>query len=219
MELDLHTRADLGYRLYAPRRHNEPGYSQIDVNLASEPSEHHFDPERIEVVVESDYGGLDCMEVTHPWSGGRLYRVCAGQFDLIDRKGKHLEAFTFGGELVIVADNLCTTLTLKSPAPILLMFSMHSAPTLLAQEVEILLAQRRAAWEHDPETFDRRLVAADPLALYLACLEAIRQRFAHFPNTEDDFMVKFKHTIKAEIDHLKDEWSPVLPMPTLEAIL
>jgi hypothetical protein len=61
---------------------------------------------------------------------------------------------------------------------------------LLAVEVEVELARRRAARLADLEVYENRLAAADPLTLYTACLKTLREKLEHFPHREmhNDFV-------------------------------
>jgi hypothetical protein len=206
---------DLGYTLYAPRRASEPGHAGVEVVFRTLPSGLHFDPEWATLWVVSDSGGMDSLMVEHPWLGDETYRVCAGQVDIGDRRGHKLDIFTFGGELSFSWTEAQTSMRLVSPAPILVSFRPHSVPAVLAEEVEIALAQRRAAWGEDTEAFARRLAAVKPLSLYVACLAEILQRWEQFPRREG-FGVQFKHALQLE---LTDVHSEVGVRQTLEDLL
>jgi hypothetical protein len=68
------------------------------------------------------------------------------------------------------------TARLESPAPVLALITPDSLANQLAAEVEALLAQRRAVWDHQgrPGELDERLARVEPRALYQACLAALR---------------------------------------------
>ena len=108
---------DLGYILYPPRRPHEPGYPRLDVILRSTPTGQHFDPLSVYLDVATANQEVNRLTVEHPWSDQDDYTVCAGIVDLIDQKGKHLDAFTFGGALHIQTEEERTLLVLTSPAP------------------------------------------------------------------------------------------------------
>ncbi len=218
--MNLHNLSEAkGYALYPPRRPSDPGYSQLDVFFRSEPTGVHFDPEALRLVVVYPHGGIDQLKVAHPWISERRYRVCPGQIDLSDRFGKKVEAFTFGGILSIEpVDEKETNCSVKSLAPILLYRSLDAIPTLLAQESEILLAERRAIWGHDPETFDQRMAVLDPPVFYLACLQAILARFEHLPGPDEEIR-KFRHVLQTELTAFRDDGQGLVATKRLEEIL
>jgi hypothetical protein len=121
-----------------------------------------------------------------------------------DRIGKAVEAFTYGGSLEIDTNEERTLCTLVSPASILDLSAEDDSLTrlpvthLLAQETEILLAERRAAWAHNPEQYDRRLAGSDPASLYAACLQAILEKYRRFPTAGDDLTRRFLQALKVE---------------------
>jgi hypothetical protein len=84
--------------------------------------------------------------------------------------------------------------------------------------VEILIAERRAAWSQDLETFERRLVSADPLTMYLACLKALDQKFDLLPHSSATLqhLRYFLHNEPATMYHLHPLYSHV---PELSAFL
>ena len=185
-----------GYILAPARRHSEPGAAGLEVFLEMTPSEKHFDPEAVLIPVCDEHGGVISLSIKHPWAGEKELQVCAGPIDLIDRKGKHLEGFTYGGTLHIEVSEHGTKLALSSPAPVLVR-PFHALANLLAEETEILLAQRRASMP-DEDTFERHLREAEPLTLYGACLEALQERLRRLPPDDDELMLKFKHMVKEE---------------------
>jgi len=65
--------------------------------------------------------------------------------------------------------------------------------------VEILFAERRAAWLGAEEQFERRLAQADPLALYYACLAALCQKFDCDMEREDDIDHALRHFLRAAL--------------------
>jgi hypothetical protein len=79
----------------------------------------------------------------------------------------------------------------------------------LAEEVEVLLAHRRAAWGCDPGAYEQRLALANPHTLYCACLERLSIQFQDFYlEAEHDFMRQFTRFLHAEIQTIQQmgEW-------------
>jgi hypothetical protein len=185
----------------------------------SVPTGKHFDPEKLSLTVAPKHKGTELLRVQHPWPGQDQYRACAGHVILQDRKGKKVEAFTFGGDLRIESEEMLTVCFLTSPAPILVLIGTSSIPMLLAVETEIVFAERRANWELDRSTFKDRLTAADPFTLYCICLEALKKKFERYPSRGVEFIQQFVTFLNTEIKtlHELDKW-PV-SMPTVAEIL
>lgn len=195
-----HTPAtELGYQLYPPHHPGGPGYARVDVILRQQPSQHHFDPDCIHLLAISPDGNVETLKLTHPWLGVDDWQLCAGQVDLLDRKGKHVDLFTFGGDMHIEkVDETRTLITLSSEAPFLMAQSHTSAINLLIQEVEIQMAQLRAEYCHSDESFDNCLARLDPFDLYRMCLATILQRIEQLDYDETVF--KLRHLIHGELD-------------------
>ncbi len=208
-----------GYYFHSREYSNSPGHPRLDVLLRSVPTGKHFDPEKLSLTVAPKHKGTELLRVQHPWLGQDQYRACAGHMILQDRKGKKVEAFTFGGDLRIESEEMLTACFLTSPAPILVLIGTSSIPMLLAVETEIVFAERRANCELDRSTFKDRLTAADPFTLYCICLEALKKKFERYPSRGVEFIQQFVNFLNTEIKtlHELDKW-PV-SMPTVAEIL
>jgi hypothetical protein len=218
---------ELGYTFHPHLYPHAPGHPQLDIVLRAAPTGLHFDPKRVRLAVASASNGIEFLTVRHPWQWERHYRACIGQVSLHDHKNKIVEAFTFGGDLQITPEENRTTCVLSSPAPIVevLPEPLTRGPSvhmMLVEEVEALIAQRRATWdrEHTPAAFDKRLAAAEPLTLYLACLEALKEKYAHFPHkAEDELTHQFVAFLHAEIEVLDELGTWPAHLPPLDDLL
>jgi len=197
---------ELGYTLYPPRRPHEPGYPRLDVILRLTPTGQHFDPLKVHLDVATANQDVTCLAVEHPWSDKDDYTVCAGIVDLIDHKGKHLYAFTFGGALHIQNEEEHTLLVLTSPAPILLP-AESPLDQLLVDEVKIVLAERQAIRGVEPGLFEKLLIAASPLELYHAISVAVLERYHRLHSSDDDLVLKLEHTLRVEIEAVAGQLS------------
>ncbi len=222
--MNIHDQGNLmeryyGYYFHSREHLDSPGHPRLDVLLRSIPTRKHFDPEKLSIIVASEHRGTDFLRVHHPWPGQDQYRACAGHVILQDRKGKKVEAFTFGGDLRIESEEMLTACFLTSPAPILVLIGTSSIPMLLAEETEIIFAERRADWEADRSTFKDRLTAADPFTLYCVCLEAMKEKFERYPSRGDEFIQQLVHFLYTEIRtlHELDKW--LVSVPTIAEIL
>ncbi len=193
------TQQNLGYTLYPPRREHEPGYARLDVALRDLPTEHHFDPETLEMTVYSSEGGVETVVFEHPWREQLAYQACIGPIYIMDRKNKHVAAFTFGGTVQIDVFDDYTLLKLESAAPILIKDNFCTPDGLLVDEAEIVLAQRRVAYGINQDEYDRRLAQADPLALYYCVLKRMTNRMDTLPACDNRSLADLKHLVRNEI--------------------
>jgi hypothetical protein len=214
-QLDSQTDLVLGYVFSPPCHLHQLCHRQLDITLHNTPTFQHYDPDVVIFRVAPDKLGNSTIRVRHPWKGKGKYHNLASRVIMRDRVDTVVEAFTFGGELQIASNDRYTKCSLKSPAPILPLFSWSSVETILAEEVEILLAERREVWDeqHIQRTFEQRLAEADPFILYLLSLKYFREKFAHFPSPVPDYLIGFIHFLQAEVKRLHDEkiWPYYLP--------
>lgn len=214
--LDLKHEPDLGYIFYPHKTPDHPGHPRLDVIIPAAPTYRHFDPQKVQFQVTSVTDGIEHLKIHHPWTMGKSYRVCAGRVFLTDRKGKRVEAFSFGGELQIASETDKTVCALVSEAPIFALFTTHDLPMWFVAEVEALLARQKAHWEpQHPHSYETHLAAVEPFPLYVACLHALQARVAHLPDGADELDHFGQRFVRAEIKRLQDEGAwPLLP-PTL----
>jgi hypothetical protein len=179
---------ELGYTFYPGRRPSEPGFSRLDIVLSAIPSEQHFDPRFVRLSVSSRLFGIETLRIRYGWKSSNHYQVLAGQIHIEDKIGKTVEVFTYGGDLDVDASDLKSThLKITSPAPIMGDFREHSAARIIAEESEILLAERRSAWEGKEEEYEERLANTDPRLLYYTCLISLQERIKriHMGNPDE----------------------------------
>jgi len=204
---------EYGYFFHPRERSDTPGYRQLDVFFHSVPTNKHFDPMNMTLNIAPEHNHIELIKIHHPWSLLEQYQVCAGRVILQDRKGKKTEAFTFGGNLRIKSEDELTIGVLTSPAPLLELVSTSSISSIFAEETEILFAERRAEWEPDHTTFNKKMIKADPLTLYCVCLEALREKFEHSRLRDSENIHHFAHFIQTEITVLQElnKWPARLP--------
>lgn len=211
----------LGYTFSPPCHHDHPCHRQLDIAIHAMPTLHHYDPESARFPVFSDFWGFETIKVSHPWRRIKNYRVLPGFVIMKDRVDKTVEAFTFGGDLRIETKNDCTMCSLKSSAPIIPLDMRSSVSTLLADEVQIILAKRREAWdEENPRTaFEEHLAEVDPSTLYMSCLDALQDKFSHFPHPDPENILKFRHFLRTEIRALHENSLWPMYLPSIERLL
>lgn len=187
------------------------GHPRLEVHLNDQPSFEHFDPEHVEFTAKIPSGTsvpyLDDMSLFHPWAGGSAFEVGCGHIFIYDRKGKKVDAFTFGGTVHLQVGKGLTIAVFESPAPILEVTPVNPAVDLFVDEVEILLAMRRAAWlkkTSNIHAYETRLALANPVDLYVACLLDVEKRLTHSHGGEDAKEMHLRCVIRAELQALKN---------------
>lgn len=204
---------NLGYDFHPGTAVRFPGHPQLDITLWEVPTQRHFDPEQVQFEITGG-GRPEKLTITHPWTGPRQFRVCAGRIYIDDRKHKRVEAFSFGGKLEITSKQELTICRLSSTAPIFDMVELDSLSTTIATEAEVLLAERRADWDpKHPHTFEQHLATAVPLELYACCLIALHEKYAPHLEHHDHLYHQLIHFVTHEIKFLQEsgQWPPIVP--------
>ena len=209
----------LGYWFAPPESSHAPGGSRLDIFINEKPTEHHFDPEKLHMWVMAKEKPTELLTIRHPWDFTPTYQALAGTIEVIDRYGKKEEAYTFGGSLKIESQKTFTVCTLESSAPILEISSADQIPMLFIEEIEILLAERRAELLSKPHTYEKHLINADPFTLYLACLNALIDKFEHAHRKDGLHINEFLNFLHVEGKRLKDKGLTPRHVPALEEIL
>lgn len=205
---------DLGYIFYPYKIPGHPGHSRLDVIIPAVPTYRHFDPQKIQIQVISATHSSQRLIIHHPWTMGKSYRVCAGRVLVTDRKNKRIEAFSFGGKLQISSDPDQTICVLVSEAPIFALFTPHELSVWFISEVEILLAEQKAHWDpQHPHSYEMHLATIEPFQLYVACLQALRDKLSHLPESVDELTHNGQRFVRAEIQRLQSDgtWPPQPP--------
>ena len=187
----------IGYLYHYPQINHPTDNFRLDIFISSIPTEQHFDVKRAHFFVKPLEGETEYLTITHPWDFEKTARICAGVVVMEDRKGKKEEAFTFGGNLKIESRDLQTVCILVSPAPILEISGATSMNRLFIDELEILLAERRAAYLNHHE-YETQLCKIDPFELYQACLNELILKFEQFPHKDEKYLqlLMFLHSQK-----------------------
>ena len=205
------TSSNLGYLFHHSPSHFGDG--QLDVYLREKPTLAHFDPEKVHVIVGAPRS-VQTLDIHHPWRLGSRYQVCPGHIKISDRVQKRINVFTFGGQVQITAVSTSPRQTVPdqtlcqftSPAPFLELTDGNPVTLMLADEIDILLAEQRARL--NPRTtadFDSKLLPIDPLELYICCLNLLQNKFARIANIYDSTWQHFKRNLKLEIGRLQRE--------------
>lgn len=192
---------EIGYVYHFPELDHPTDKFRLEINISTIPTEEHFDVLRVYVWAVNSQGYLERIKIAHPWEFDETIKVCAGVVILEDRKGKKEEAFTFGGRLEIETKSKQTACSLVSSAPILEISGVSRLHRLFTEELEILLAKRKAALP-DQQAYEKLLCGTDPLELYQACLNDLIKKFKQVPEQEEVYL-KLVHYLQTEKHRLK----------------
>lgn len=204
------------YLFNPPQRPTAPGSPCLEMIVQESPTNVRsgsYDLEQVELWLVTHEDLPEMATLSHPWLHGNQQQICAGKIALQLKSTERVIAFTFGGDLQVQPQNDKTYFILTSPAPILRLGRFNQISTILADEVAILLAERRAEELPDLNAYTRRLVGKDPLVLYRACLKALREKYTDISHHESPSIVAFSSFISTEIDSLyaADLWPNRVP--------
>ena len=154
------------------------GYGMVEIHIGAAPTERFFDTRQaIFPIVEA--GTLTQVIVEHPWlSEGAItrYHVCAGRFRFYENDGDENQGFSLGGNLEVSQDEEWVSCRLTSSAPIYNLQENPSSSILwLVDEIEGVLARRRAFYGENESIFFDHLHAVDPFDLFIATIASVKQ--------------------------------------------
>ena len=203
---------------FSPSHYQPPiGHAALDVYLMDNPVERGFDVHSVQFQI-FDHGEIRPLKVTHPWQTGLqagILRVYPGRFKLSEFEGDTFYGLCLGGELRVQLTAEYTHCSLASSAPIFNLGEAITSPGMvIASEVEVLLAERLAAWGQDEEGFLRRLESIDPLRLFISMLAGIEAEQKRIPDAaRGSIYWNEEHTLHAMIRGLDQagQWPQVPP--------
>lgn len=215
----LQVMEDWGYYLF-PKTHPDcPGYPGLSIAIRKRPTQQHFDPEiiRLRLGDKHHVAQWTILGLQPPFTETRS--ACPGRVILLDRVGKSVHFFTFGGRLTVATTVEETAYSLCSPAPILkIVDEPWSISDQLAFEVETLLGKYQAAWGLDDGGFAQRLTQVDPLQFYLASLQRILQNYRQSFMLREHF-TQFYQMLLKEKNWLAQAGQELTSPPSLKELL
>ncbi len=194
-----------GYWLSSSETDQAPGGNRLDIVLHENPTSMEFGIRWIDISVKSRDDTIEFLKIQHPWLDERTYQVCAGLIEIVGDKAEKFEAFTLGGRLQIDTQERFTACTLESPIPILVITDARPAEALFVDEIKIMLAERRAERLTEPNSYEKRLINADPLELYISLMNALIEKMEHSQHKDNSPIMKLRNFIHSEIKRLRDE--------------
>ncbi|MGB2965088.1 MAG: hypothetical protein WBB69_14000 [Anaerolineales bacterium] len=206
----------IGYLYHYPALGHPTDKFRLDIFISDMPTGKHFDVLRVYLIAEQPNGELERLKISHPWYFENSYRICGGKVIMEDRKGKKVEAFSFGGQLTIHVKEMQTECILVSPAPILEISENTPLQVLFIEELELLLAEYRAE-NPNGHDFELHLCDADPFSLYIACIKELIEKFKLFPDKDEKYL-QFLTYLQKEEHRLHAAGLLYGPIPRLEDI-
>lgn len=173
----------LGYQFIPTKYSPGLGFAELKTVISGHPSQRYFDVKALHVPTFDGRFFHKTQITRHELELREVFQVCIGEFSLENRKGEHLQAFSFGGVLqtTIQGDDLLCHLT--STAPI---FRLKNDPGsvgggLLADEIIEMMAGIQAGLTGHEDEFYSRLAGVDPYQLFLSCLVSLQRRVDSVP--------------------------------------
>ena len=184
-----------GFELLEKYHPNSPGYSGLIIAIRPQPTQRHFDPEAIQLLL-ADAAGLVSQTTVHLASsldGPR--RVVPGHLVVSDRVDKRLGYYTFGACLTVFPTQEATYFAVQSSAPVLELSSLFQTEVAdqLAAVTEALLARLRVRWGRQESDFLQRLAQLDPLTFYMSTIHSILSIHAHPANLRNGLRALYYH--------------------------
>ncbi len=219
-----HAKSELGYVFEPIQYPHSLGHPRLDITLSKVPSDLHFDPEEVHLFItpsleKAHRKSIEHLKIFHPWTYQTFYRVAPGILIIEDRKGKKVEAYSFGGNLQIESDDATTKCIIESAAPILEIIETNPVVKVLVEEVEIIFAKRRAIWAHDTEGYEARLADIPPELLYSSCLVELRAKFEGSHISDGTGIYEFIESIDSEMRSRMQEGLWPDEVPSISEIL
>ena len=168
-----------GYRVFPRPDGGGLGYDKLLVAIREQPTEHHFDPERLRFRLRGPDGEVVWRTASWRVPVEQSGRICPGPVEFLDRYEKEVEFFTFGGFVRRIPDASALIYLFESGAPILEITPQEETiADQLTYEARVVLGRVEEQWEeqHDEE-FPQRLTEIDPFSLYTAILSEILRRY------------------------------------------
>ena len=209
---------------FAPSAFHPPiGHPRLDIYLSDQVLNRSFDTRSVRFLALL-HDDIRELVVRHPWYLTELelpVRICPGRFKLVEQDGDIHYGLSLGGELNIVSEGAFTHCTLTSAAPIFNLRDEPSSPSaMIATEVEVILAEREAAWGLDRAGFTERLMRVDPFTLFVAMIRRFEEHQEHMPVAlRNEAYWDTEHTLFEILETLRQSNSLPLFQPPLEEIL
>lgn len=221
LTLDKIADMDIGYVFEPESQSDILGGRSLGINLFDKPTLQHFDPKEAILPALDQDGKIESLLIAHPWRLKTEYTVVAGFVEIIDRKKVKVEAFTFGGTLEIRNEQGKTSCLLQSPAPILNI--QHASTTQtgcsLAEEVQDLLAVRRAANLGSDEDFEEKLISIQPISLFISALKSIDAKYTRLPHEESPHIADCHQTLRKALKRAIEQYPQQKNAPLIQDLL
>jgi hypothetical protein len=190
-------------------------------NIFPHPTLEHFDPKKGIVPIITSKGEIEHLKITHPWTHSKDYTVAAGLIEILDQKNEKVEAFSFGGSLWIRSTEEKTSCLVTSPAPVLHFIpdGMTQIEEQFAEEVENLLAIRKAAYLDKKLDFGKKLATIPPQKLYISILVSIIAKYAHLSKLDSPPLSEFSQALQCIVENQFQKHNELRKVPPIQELL
>ena len=179
-----------GYHLSQEGEGTENSLYCLAVAIRDKPTEAHYDPESLRLSLLGAEGTVQERKLTRHLPLSQEVKVCPGPVHLMDRLGKQVVFYSFGGALHCRQEDEKIVFVLQSSAPILELGEDEADfQNLLAAESEAELAKIHADWARDDAGFARRLIQTDSRQLFQALVGAIHRAEKENPTLFQEYPV------------------------------
>ena len=192
---------------------------RLDINIYEQPTGMHFDPHQVDFPVGDPGSGIINLSLFHP-TGQERYNICVGRIAMINRAGKRMEAFSFGGALETETRQDHSFCCVTSSVPILDLAGLPDNETALINEIEKLLARQRADWQGDDLGYEQRLAGISPQELFTALVSELREQLQEIPsmNRGQSFW-ELQSTLRKVVKFVEPDGELPAGSPTLKVLL
>ncbi len=165
-----------GYRLTDLSHPRSPGNNRLIVAIRGTPTEEHYDPEAIDLVLRGADRTPVRTSIHKDGVGSITTKACPGMIELRDRFNVRRAFFTYGASIDVGHSDDMTIADIQSPAPIIALTSSlldESASEQLVSETEALWAKEHVRWGADDTGFTQCLGAISPEILYASTVQML----------------------------------------------
>ncbi len=214
--------ANWGYDLLEPLHPGSPGGRLLLVAMRRKPTAAHYDPEGLTLLLADERGALGPVALHRDAQFARPSQVCPGRISIVDRVGKQLDFYSFGGLCTVVRVTEPEPFTLfivESLAPILALNSLmgHRVEDQLVNSTEALFARLRARYAALRLDMLPVLSKIPPLSLYGACIESMWRMYHQSPalSTIFDAFYRLLGSERQWLIGLNGTGPPMVPLEAL----
>lgn len=195
-----------GYTLSEPTHPRSPGYGRLIIAMRRFPTEAHYDPEAIHLLMCGTRTMPVRTTVQMDTTLVASAKICPGLIEMRDRVDARRAFYTYGATIDRGNTGETTVIDIQSPAPILELTRGtldESASEQLVSETEALWAKERVRFGADDLGFTRSLGAIEPTVLYASTVHTLWESYQESRILRQTFP-QFYSMLRRESEWLKN---------------